>query len=126
MRIIMEQTVDEKANPTPLKPRVLIIPEDLMIVAQEILRSTQKPFSNENTKNVLMGEFGHAVSHYLSSSTAWFLLAKEHDMNVFIRNQMRFTNGDDFETGDALFKVYMRLGTGFGDWRGVTGTNGSP
>jgi hypothetical protein len=125
LRIIMEKTVDEAAAPIPIRPSTLVIPPDLMNVAAEILRSAQKPFTGDNTVNILSGEFGFTVNHYLGSTTRYWLLAEEHDMNVFKRNRPEFSNGDDFPTGDALFKVYLREGSGYGDWRGVAGSDAS-
>jgi hypothetical protein len=125
LRIIMEQTVDEAGAPIPLKPTTLLIPEDLMNLAAEILKTAQKPFTADNTINILHGDFGFMVNHYLSSTTAYFLFASEHDVNVWKRTRPEFSNGDDFTTGDALFKVYLREGSGFGDWRGVAGSAGA-
>jgi hypothetical protein len=125
LRIIMENTVDEAGMPIPLIPTTLVTPTNLMMVTKEILQAVGKPFENSNTPNVLKGDFGSTTNHYLTSTTAYFLLAANHDMKVFKRNRPEFTNGDDFTTGDALFKGYLREGSGWSEWRGVAGSPGA-
>ena len=64
------------------------------------------------------------LSHYITDADAWFVLADEHDINYFDRRKVAFANTDDFDTGDAKFKLTRRNGSGFGDWRGIYGSSG--
>jgi hypothetical protein len=64
------------------------------------------------------------ISHYISSTTAWFVQCTEHDMNFIERVALEFQSGDDFDTGDAKFKAYQRFSTGHGCPRGIYGDEG--
>jgi hypothetical protein len=125
--IRMEKTVSERGFNTPIKATKLVIPVDLKYVAMEILKTPELPYTDQNTINAIKGEFGHSVWHFLTSSTAWFLIGSSHDINFFWRDKPAFSSGDDFDTGDSKHKVYLRLcESQFGDWRGIDGTDGTP
>lgn len=123
--IRMEKTVSERGFNTPIKASRLVIPVDLKYVAAEILKTPELPYTADNTINVLKGEFGFNVWHFLTSSTAWYLLGPSHDINMFWRDKPEFSSGDDFDTGDSKHKVYFRVcESQYGDWRGIDGTDG--
>lgn len=125
--IRMETTLSERGFNTPTKPGKLIIPVDLKYVAMEILKTPNLPFTDQNTINAIKGEFGHQVWHFLTSSTAWFLMGRGHDINFWWRDRPEFSSSDDFDTGDSKHKVYFRLAeTQYGDWRYIDGTDGTP
>jgi hypothetical protein len=125
--IRMEKTVSERGFNTPIKPMKLVIPVDLKYVATEILKTPELPYTTDNTINALKGEFGFTVWHFLTSTTAWFLVASSHEINAFWRDKPEFSSGDDFDTGDSKHKVYFRFAESqFSDWRGIDGTDGVP
>ena len=125
--IRMEKTLSERGFNIPIKPRVLVIPVDLLYVAKEILKSEKIPYSVENTYNAIKDSgFGFKEWHFLTSATAWFLLGPDHDINMFWREKPSFASGDDFDTGDAKHKVYLSVTTSqFGDWKGIDGNDGT-
>lgn len=106
-------------------PRFVVYnPADHWIVNQT-LKSAMLPGSTLNDINQVAREgLNPLLSHYLTDADSWFVLADQHDVNYFDRKATRFTNSDDFHTGDALFKLTQRNGSGWGDWRGVYGTPG--
>lgn len=114
---------DEAGIPAMFIPRNLIYnPGDHWIVNQ-ILKSEKLPGGNQNDINQLSREgLTPIMSHYLTDPISWYILADNHDLNYFDRRAPRLTNTDDFETGDAKFKLTRRNGSGFGDWRGVYGS----
>lgn len=116
---------DESGLPTLFTPKYLVYgPADQWIVAQ-LLGSTGLPGTNFNDINPLRGMgITPIMSHYLTDADAWYLLSEDHDLNYFDRRQPAFSNTDDFDTGDAKFKLTRRNGAGFGDWRGVYGSSG--
>lgn len=65
---------NEQNNPDPVRPRVLLIPPDLLQMAEELTASVQKPETALNQPNVLIKSFGIVVSEYLNSTTAWFTI----------------------------------------------------
>lgn len=120
-----DNLVDEAGLPMFRIPRNLIHSVgDKWLVAQ-LLKSEHLPGGMLNDINQLRNEgLQPHLSHYLTDTDAWFVEADEHDVNYFDRRQVTFTNTDDFETGDAKFKLTRRNGSGFGDWRGIYGSPG--
>jgi hypothetical protein len=111
---------DESGLPVMFIPKYLVYnPGDHWIVNQ-ILKSEKLPGGNQNDVNQLAREgLTPMLSHYLTDPISWYILADNHDLNYFDRRAPRLTNTDDFETGDAKFKLTRRNGSGFGDWRGA-------
>lgn len=121
-----DNLVNESNVPLYMKPKVLIVPPALRWKAKELLESELKPEGAENDLNVLKGEgIKYMVVNYLTSDTAWFLLSDEHDLRFIWRKQPQFQVQDDFNTGNKLFKVSMRITTDFWDYRGVYGSSGA-
>lgn len=124
---IFETNVNESNMPVPLKGSVLLIPPAMKWIAKEITESELRPYTGDNEVNSLQGEgFQYMICHYLSSPATWYLMSpkSQHDINVWIRRQFRFHTGDDFDTGDVKAKGTFRMGSGHGDWRGITGSQG--
>lgn len=124
---MMENTTDDRDLNILIKPKLLVIPVHLKWMARELLNSEYKPGSADNEINSLADEeLKYMVSHYLTSNSAWFLMSApdDHYLRYFWREKLAFDNDDDFDTGDAKFKAYMRFSVGFSGWRGVVGTPG--
>jgi hypothetical protein len=115
----IEKCPDQDGVIAGLRAKLIVIPPDLRFLAHELLKSEYKPFSANNEVNALASEgLSYFVSHYLSSTTFWCVLADKHNLKFFWRRKPRFDPSDDFATGNALFKVTQRHIQGFGDWRG--------
>ena len=117
---------DESGLPAVFIPRMVIHSiNDRWMVAQ-VLKSQYLPGTNQNDINQVAQEgLKPHLSHYLTDPDAWFVLCDQHDINYWERRAATFSNSDDFNTGDALYKLTRRNGSGFGDWRGVYGTQGA-
>lgn len=116
---------DESGLPIMYTPKWLVFSIGDYWIANQLLKSAYLPGSSLNDINQVSNEnLQPMLSHYLSDSDAWFLLADNHDLNYFDRRAPTFSNTDDFDTGDAKFKLTRRSGAGFGDWRGVYGSTG--
>ncbi len=125
--IRFETMTDERNLPRLMQPTMCIIAPANKFVAREILGSSNKPFTSDNEMNSLLDEdLKWMVSHYLTTSTNWFLTASkgEHDMNFFVRSEPVFDSFDDPWTGNAVFTVWQRHAQGFGTWRGIDGSTG--
>lgn len=111
---------DESGIPAVYIPkRVVHSIGDYMLVNQ-ILKSPNLPGSSLNDINQVAREgLTPHLSHYLTDPDMWIVQADMHDVNYYVRNPFKFRAGDDFNTGDALFKGMQRLGWGHSDWRGV-------
>lgn len=118
--------VDDSGFPIIFVPKMVVHSAGDQWIVQQVLKSANLPGSNANDINVLAnaGVQPH-LSHYLTDSDAWYVVADQHDVNYFDRRTFTFTNADDFLTGDALFKGWARRSSGWGDWRGIYGSQGA-
>lgn len=117
---------DEAGLPMMLSPKLLIHSVGNHWAVNQILKSQFLPGGSLNDINQVASEgITPFLSHYLTDADAWFLIADQHDVNYFDRVAPTFSNTDDFDTGDAKYKLRRRNGAGFGDWRGVYGSQGA-
>lgn len=108
-------------------PSTLVIPIQLSWLANEILQSSQKPQTADNTINVLSaGRIGMQPyeSEFLTSTTAWFTMVPKakHKLMFFWREKPNFDKDYDKKARVALFMNFFRFGTAAFDWRGVDGS----
>lgn len=109
------------------KPTTLVVPVQLSWLAHEILGASNKPFTGDNTPNVLAGSrVGLQIvsSAYLTSTTAWFVLSGNHKLMVFWRKKPYMDSDFDKKAQTASFMNFFRFGTAAFDWRGVDGSTG--
>lgn len=117
---------DESGIPAVFIPKMLMHSVGDHWIVSQVLKSQMLPGGNQNDINQIANEGITAdLSHYLTDTDSWFLICDQHDVNYWDRRPVTFTNSDDFHTGDALFKLTRRNGAGFGDWRGIYGSQGS-
>jgi len=111
---------DDQANIITAVPDTLVVNYTLRRDADELLKSPGKPWEMSNTINPYKGEVTPFIYHRLSSTTSWFLIAKndprydlfvittvEPDSNVYSVDSTRDTIVDSIQ----YFKY------GFGDSR---------
>ena len=123
-----EGWTDNRGLPVLIKPVLLVVGPTFKWAAREILGSEFRPYSSDNEINSLREEdMKYMVGHFLSDADSWFVLGgkDDHDMNWQWRRKPKFENSDDFDTGDAKFKVSLRHSQGYGDFRGVYGSQGA-
>lgn len=107
-------------------PKYLVVGVSNMWTAGVLLGASLVPGGATNDPNIIANlGLQIIVSHYLTDPDAWFLIGDEHDMNYFDRRMPKFSNTDDFDSGDAKFKVTRRNAAGFGDWHGTYGSPGA-
>jgi hypothetical protein len=117
---------DESGLPMMLQPKWLIHSFGDYWAVNQVLKSQFLPGGGQNDINQVAQEgITPFLSHFLTDPDAWYLLADEHDINYFERVPPTFSNTDDFMTGDALYKLRRRAGSGYGGWRGVYGSTGA-
>jgi len=120
-----ETVKNDRGIPLKAIPHLLIIPPDLRWVAERLLLSELRPGTGDNDINMFKGKVRYLVSHYLTSSTAFFMLTPEHDLTHIWRRKLTFESYDDFNTGNALFKGSMRFTDDFWDPRMTYGNAGA-
>jgi Mu-like prophage major head subunit gpT len=124
--------VDDRGRPLVLVPSLLICDPTFMWAAKEVLGSEYKPYTANNEINPLnMEGVDYLASRYLTNSRSWFLLCPPkqqrkggHDMKFFWRTRPETSDADEFQTGDAMFKIFARYSKGFSEFRGVYGSSG--
>jgi phage major head subunit gpT-like protein len=126
--IEMRRTRADDGIFTPTVPRILLVPDALEMDAKEILRTTQVPYSDENTINVLQDYSLQVVPwSYLTSDDTWFLLAPpaQTELHFFERWPLRQVMKDLEENQSALHLAYTRFSFGWSHWIGTFGVEGS-
>lgn len=120
---------DDRGLKAALKPRKLIVPTALAFEAARVLNTEGRVGTDLNDKNQIkaLGIFsdGYFVSHYLTSTTAFFVLTTAEDgLKYFERRAAEFKADNDFDTENAKFKVTARYVFGWTDPRCIYGTPG--
>ena len=69
---------DDQGNVFIAKPDTLVVNKNLRQDANELLKSSMKPWEMSNTINPIEGELKPFVYHRLTASTTWFVIAKNH------------------------------------------------
>ena len=121
---------DERGLLVAGKPKRLIIPADLMFVAQRLLKSEGRVGTADNDINAVrsMGVIpgGYSVNHYLTDTNAWFVSTDiPNGLKYFVRTPMSTSMDGDFDTGNARYKARERYSFGVSDPLGVFGSPGS-
>lgn len=132
--IAFETLVDDRNLPIYRTPKQLVVPPQLHKVAEEVLGSPAYPYSNENKTNVVAGKLDLLVSRYitLTSPPAWFVLAGKggiegdsHSLLCSYKWQHRQRMWMDNDSGNVNHRASFRISFGFGDFRGVYGSQGA-
>jgi phage major head subunit gpT-like protein len=83
--------VDETGKPIKFTPDMLVIPPQLMYKAKEILGSSMRSDTANNTTNALTAIEGgmpqQVVWRYLTSATRWFLISKKNRLIWYDRRK---------------------------------------
>lgn len=124
--LALEGQLDDKGMKIAAEATHIVVPRDLKKKAEILVGSSGRPETADNDLNYYKGLGLKVVSwHYLTSSTAWFLLDKRlHLLTWFWRVKAEFKQDNAFDTGMALYKGRMRFSKGWSDWRGVWGSKG--
>ena len=124
--LIFEKMVNERGLIKRMVPESILIPVDLQFKAQEVLHSSYKPYTGTNEVNSVQGRVAPQTDHYLTSTTAWWMLARKsgHTLKAFWRTQPEFDSQDDFATKSAAFSVWFREVFGVTYWHGLAGSPG--
>ena len=124
--LAMRKTLDDKGQKIGVQPDTLLIPPDLELTANILLKSTGRTGTNYNEINPYQGRLNIVVWDYLDLTQAWYILDSGlNQLNFFWRDRPEFASDTSFETDAALYKVRCRFSVGFSDWRGVYGSTGT-
>ena len=119
----------ERGLKIKMRGRHLWVPVELDWLANEILNSSQKPFTAENTTNVMAGGKVGLTAHsveYLTSSTAWIVTSEKskHKAYFFWREKPNMDDDYNKRSRATAFLNFSRFGVVTFDWRGFDGSTG--
>jgi len=124
--IAMRGTLDGKGQKILVRPDTLLVPKELELEANVLMKSTGRTATNYNEINPYQGRLNVVVWDFLDDTQAWFILDSGlHQLNFFWRRRPRFAQDESFDTEVALYKTSCRYSVGFSDWRGVYGSTGT-
>ena len=112
-----------------LKPNKLVIHRNDMFNATRILKGSERPDTANRDVNALnyMGIINEVViNDYLTDSDAWFITTNcPNGLIHYKRKGYELTSDNDFDTGNAKFKVTERYSFNFSDPKGIYGSQGA-
>lgn len=124
---------DDRGLIVSVQATKLVIPPQLVFVADRILNSQQRVGTADNDINairntgVLPG--GYTVNHYLTDPDAYFILTSVTEagegLKMFQRTAMETQMEPDFSTGNIRYRARERYSFGHSDFRGVYGSQGA-
>jgi Mu-like prophage major head subunit gpT len=127
MAFQFERLIDSQGIPVRLKPRCVIIPPEYKFICREFLGSAGQPDTANNNLNSMLGEdLKFMVSHYTTSTSAWFVICDKdsHQLKFFERHPIDTDYDDDFDTRSTKMITYQRFSAGATTWYGTWGSNG--
>ena len=117
---------DDSGIPMVRVPKFVVHSVGDYWAVNQVLKSQFLPGTANNDINQIANEgLQPILSHYMTDPDAWFVIADETDLNVFDRKAFTVSTSEEFETGDVRTKGVRRMGAGFGDWRGIYGSQGA-
>jgi phage major head subunit gpT-like protein len=124
----MADTVDERGLDIQLTPKHLMVPDELLWDAEELLKSAQRPGTSNNEINAFqVKSVDYFVWHFLTDPDAWFLVSDkmDHNLKFYDREPVNVSSDYDFDADAAKTKIRARWSYGWSDWRGVFGSPGA-
>lgn len=111
-----------------IMPKSLIVPPNLWLDANRILKSTLSSADMEINVLKSTGVFPEGIkfNHYLTDDDAYFVKTNApRGMIHFERVPIEFDKDNDFDTMNAKAMAYERYSFGWTDWRGIFGSPGA-
>ena len=108
------------------KPRKLVIPPDLMFVAQRLFETQLRVGTADNDVNAVrsMGLVpgGFTINDFLTNTKSWYLLTDAPDaLKFFQRDPLETDMQVDFTTDNLMVKGTERFSFGWSNFRGIYG-----
>lgn len=130
MMIIIMNMTDSTGLRIQAMPKKLIVAPNEAFNAQRILKSTGQNDTANNAVNAIrsMGLLDTVlVWPFLSADPdAWFIKTDVmKGLMVFNRREVKLEKDSDFDTGNFKHKATERYVGGWGDWRGIAGSQGA-
>jgi len=120
---------DERGLLIAAKPKRLILPPGLMFTATRLLETQLRTSTADNDISAIVSmnavPEGYRINHYLTSSTAWYIITDvPNGMKMFERAALSTSHDGDFDTGNVRYKARERYSFGVSDYLGIWGSEG--
>ena len=130
MLIDISGITDERGLKVAIRGTKLIIPKELLFIAERLMATNLRTATADNDVNALrsMGMLpqGASVNHFLTDTDAFFIKTDApNGFKLFNRSPIKTAMEGDFDTGNMRFKARERYSFGVSDWRCVFGTAGA-
>ena len=122
---------DDRGLNIALRGMKLIVPPQLVFVADRLLQSPGRVGTSDNDINAInnmntMLPEGYVVNHYLTDTDAYFIKTDCPDgFKYFERSPMQTALEGDFDTGNMRYKARERYSFGYSNFRAVYGSQGA-
>jgi len=117
---------DHQGNPVMAIPKRLIIPPAYERTAIEILQSVDTPYKSTNEKNAIKSKgLEYFVGHYLTSSTAWYLVTGDKPVRFYMRRPPSVKPDTNTTNDSRSWVITCRLSHAPYDWYQIYGTDGA-
>ena len=121
---------DDRGLNIALQGMKLIVPPQLVFVADRLLNSPGRVGTSDNDINAVnnMGMLpqGYVVNNYLTDTDAYFIKTDCPDgFKYFERSPMQTALEGDFDTGNMRYKARERYSFGYSNFRAVFGSQGA-
>ena len=121
---------DERNLLIAAKPRKLIVPPSLQLVATRLLETQHRVGTNDNEINALNNNGSdpevYTINHWLTDTNAWFLTTDvPNGLKHFVRVPLATSMDQDFDTGNSRYKARERYSFGVSDSLGAYGSPGA-
>ncbi len=125
--IKMRQFVDHDSLPINKKPKTLLVPNELMFDAEELIRS---PYNSEDDTNAITPKAQKGlkleINDYLTDADAYFVLSDIQQIFFALRADVsKEVNPQTDSSRNIIYDVFQRFTTGWADWRDVVGMPGT-
>ena len=130
MLIDIADMKDERGLKIALQGVKMIIPVQLQIVAERLMKSAGRVGTADNdinaVRNMGMVPQGYVVNNFLTDTDAFFIKTDSpNGLKHFVRAPIRTAMEGDFDTGNVRYKARERYSYGWSDWRGIFGSPGA-
>ena len=116
---------DEAGKRIKMNPSNFITHRNNQFEVATVFQSNQRSGTGNNDKNVLP-DMKFTFSTFMTSTTAWFLQAKQHKMIHFYRVKPEFIKRKYMNpNGSQSWDGYLRDNTVVRNWRGIVGSLGT-
>ncbi|MDI6808960.1 MAG: hypothetical protein QME66_08275 [Candidatus Eisenbacteria bacterium] len=126
---VFKKFVDDDNQYVMIDPDLVLGAVEQQWNFKEVLESELRPDNANNAINAILGEnLSYLCSPFYTDTDGWCLLGKptdDHGLQWLWRQQFKFEESDDFDSGDSKFKLVGRYATGVTHYLGAWGTIGA-